>query len=929
MTAVSTNAMPTSLNEQEVIAAYDKIISIRDEVFAKKSSALDVSNRSATLSNAQGTAKSHATTKVPLLRTPNGTSSLSQVSPLVPQQPPNLHVPNTGQQSLQPTSPNAQKLPIATSGLSGIDPIFLTKSDVLVRAEIYQKRQRIEKILEEQVHRAQRQRGVDQDALPDFDVTDILKKAQDLVKPIQPRRSKQVNGAASSNDSFDENTLYSSQMDESTTTEEAEESGRKRPRPICNFFLRGETCRYGRTCTFSHDPALKQKLEAESSRKGKLDRNNTNDQGPSRSNYTSDKHIPASQQQSKPSMKETNENVSGPHSQAESEAAQRVARLEAELRIARAEQAGANIGYAKVAEIDQDELADLQSGADEFGRDVALREQHKGAARITRSSARREANRNSPIQADVRIVTNHIRSPVAPQPSRVSPLAVAKVPQVSQIQRDHVENGRFSRASHPDISSSPHVGPTTRNSKKRRRGRESGEQMRNVAPRTDQASPNVRIKEEPQSPPPFSIANPDVRRVRPRQEAPQPMYVDTAPVRNRHEDPIMHRPRLNDQPTYNHADDDRGPHTPVIRRVISRNGQHQLANEEKDLRRVVTAPRQVRAPMSPALHPVQYSAPQPRATRAASQFYVSPTSQYPSDQYKTTIQSPRTRSYVADDQPPSPIARRRPQSPQDPYSVPMAPPPPRIVMDKYGNRFIEAPVPVGRHESVAPLPRGYAPEPRYEQLVPRSASVLRQPQILRIRDDGRRASSPSVQQYYEVAPRHIAERETGLYQSDPYVEQFHDPRPRGPLQPLQGILHEDFPVQDPRIIRMESVRPPEREHDGLQGLDERFQRMPSIRPTLRDFQDPQEDLQRVQSVRPEQPRIVPLGERREFVGQTSRQASVLPANNDLRGPLYATENQPRYGYAPQLQQGGYIEEIQDEGGYEAPGSAGRRVTQRF
>ena len=149
------------------------------------------------------------------------------------------------------------------------------------------------------------------------------------------------------------------------------------------------------------------------------------------------------------------------------------------------------------------------------------------------------------------------------------------------------------------------------------------------------------------------------------------------------------------------------------------------------------------------------------------------------------------------------------------------------------------------------------------------------------------------------------------------------------MHQLQGTMHEDFPIQDPRIMRMESVRPVEREHDGLPGPDERFRRMPSVRPSIRECQGPQEHLQRVQSVRPEEPRIISLGERRELAGQTSRQASVLPDNNDLRAPAYSMENQPRYRYAPQFQQTGYIEEIQDDGGYEAPGSAGRRVVQRF
>ena len=936
MTMVAATAIPVSLSEKEVLAAYDKLRSIRDEVVARQQSALTLSNQSATQSNARAATESHAHAKVPPYRAANATSSLAQVSTVVPEQPPNLNVPKMRSQPLWPTSPNVQKLPSVQAGSSGIDPIFLTKSDVLVRAEHDQKRQRIEMILGEQVDLAQRQQVADQDALPDFDVTDVLKKAQELVKPIPSRKSVPVNGAASSNDSFDENTFYSSQMDESTTSEEADESTKRRPRPICNFFLRGDTCKYGRTCTFSHDPALRQKIEAESSRKANHTRNNANEQAILRSNLTSYKHIPASQQQPKPPAKEKANTVLGSQSQSERERSERIARLEAELRSAKAEQDGVHFDHAKVKGKKREEPTDIQSGPDEFGRDVALRaprsQQHTGTVHIGHEYVRQKANQHSPEQDDVRVITNHIRSPVAPQPSRVSPLAVAKVAQVSQIQREHDENGRPLRTSNPDISSggqSPHVASHPRSSRKRRRGCDSGEQARNVVPRIDQASPTIRVKEEPVSPPPFGIANPDVRRVRPRHGGSEHFYVDTAPPHNRAEEPTVYRSRVFERPEYGYIEDGRGPQTPVVRQVISRNGQHYIANEEPDLRRVVTAPRQMRVPMSPAPLHVQYSAPQPRHSRAMSQLYVSPRDHPTPDQYGSSTKSPRRMSYMANDRSPSPLAHRRPQSPTNPYAIPMAPPPARIVVDQWGHRFMEAPVPVGRHLSVAPPARGQGPEPRYEQIIPRSASVMRQPQIVRLRDEDRRASSPSVQSYYEVTPRQLADTRNGTYQGEPYVVRSYDSRAGGYQESRSVAMAEDLPTQDPRIIRLESVRPPERHCDSLQAPDERLRRMPSVRPAGRDLEVSQEHLQRVQSVRPEQPRIIPLGEIRDPIHDVSRQPSVLPDKGDLRTPGYAMEEQPRYRYAPQVQQGGYIEEIQDDGGYEAPGSGGRRMMQRM
>lgn len=929
---------PPSLSEKDLLVGYDKIISIRNEMFAKKPPA-KLLTQPTNLVNARSTTGPLPQLDGPATEVPNGIPKPFQVNNVNSVLPSSLNIPKTRSNPFQPISPNVQKLPTPTTRPSGIDPIFLTKSDVLVRAEIQQKRQRLERTLEEQLHKTQRQKGHDQDALPEFDVTEVLKKAQELVKPVKPPESSQTNGVASSSDSFDENTFYSSQMDESTTTEEADESHKRRPHKICSFFLRGERCKYGDKCIFSHDPALKQKLEADASQAMNLDRVNADEQTSSRNNDASHKRARTHATQPKLPTKEAHGNPMPSPSQQERERKERIARLEAELRSAKAEQEGIPAvlpeNRSKEMHDFQEESAYSPPGPDEFGRDVGLREpvqrQAAGASHrrvITdrqpqsREYGRRDGQPASPLTSDVRVITNHIRSPVAPQPSRVSPLAVAKVPQVSQVQREQDETRRSSRASNVENVSagpSPNVASQSRRSRKRRR-HDSGEQMRNVVPRTDFDSPVIRVKEEPVSPPPFDVAAPVNRHVRPRQEGSRQVYVDTAGSQYQDQQPSHQQSRIVERTMYDHLDEGRAPHTPLIRRVVSRNGQHYIANEQQDLRRVVTAPRQLRAPMSPAPYPVQYSAPQPRATRAPSQVYVSPTPHNVAPPYKPV--QPQAASYHQHDRSLSPPIHRMPQSPVERHPIAMAPPPRRIVVDQWGNRFMEAPVPIERHVSVAPVVRGNEYDPRYEQIAPRSASVAR-PRIIRVDDEGhqyvRRAPSPSSNGFFELPTRQAMSSTNGLYENRSHVTRNSGPRPVEYTDTRPFTSYDEVPAQDARIVRMQSVRPVDRQYKDSHASDERIVRMQSVRPVERQYEAPREQITRVQSVRPEQPRIVRLGETREPGRESTRQASVHPTPEHVRQmgppaeryeyvPIEHKGGYSTYPYQPSVQ-GGYVEEM--------------------
>lgn len=909
-----------SFTENEELVEYEKLIKLRNDVFANNYPLSKLPRQSGDLGNPFPASGPLPLPPVSSLQMTNGVHPPSQVNNAASSLAANPQVTKPLSNSFQPKSPTNQKVPTPAPGSSGIDPIFLTKSDVLVRAEIQQKRQRIERALEEQVHQRRKQKMFDQEALPDFNATEVLRRAQELVKPFKLHETSRANGAASSSDSFDEKTFYSSQV-ESTTTEEADESHRWRPHRICNFFLKGEHCRYGDACTFSHDPKLKQKLEADGSQAVDHDSLNADEQTSLRADKSS-AHASTNRPIPHPPTKESA--AVAPMSQSERIMQERIAQLEAELahRSRNEQQARPDATlrqHAREMNESQEDSAYSPPGPDEFGRDVGLREietrqpatKQRPPPGHVQPSAREFAVRNgrspSPLPSNVRVVRNHIISPVAPQPSRVSPLAVAKVPQVSQVQRSHGENRRLSRASNVEVTSagqSPKPSLQPMSSKKRRRGLDPQEHTRNVAPRRELGSPDVRIKDEPISPPPFGDGV-EIRQIRPRQEAPRQLYVDPAAPQYRDQEPIIYQTRAGERPAYGQPSDDRGPLTPLARRVVSRNGQRYMPNEEQDLRRVVSA-RQVRAPMSPGSHPVQYSAPHPRTTRAASQVYISPTGQPMPQQYRASVQ-PAPATYISHDRSPSPPLRRTQASPFGRHPIAMAPPPPRrIMIDQWGRECIEVPVNAARQVSVAPAASRSDYDARYEQSAPRG---VRPPQLVSVDDEGqyvRRNPSPTVQPFFEYPQHRNTQVVEANSRSMPYAESY--------------------------VTRNENTHPVEYPETRLAthyaevpGPREGMIRMQSARPVERQYEVPREQETRMQSMRPQQPRIVQLGERADTRAPVNRQVSVFADDGPMRPVNYAVEERPRYQYAGQGQDRGYVEEITDDGGiYEAPGSAGRR-----
>ena len=241
-------------------------------------------------------------------------------------------------------------------------------------AELLQeKRRQLERVLEEQLQQKRvltRQKTCDQEIVADFDVSDVLRKAHELVKPLKPQETKVANRAASSSDSFDENTFYSSQMNSSTTTEEVETSKNwRRPLRVCRFFRDGKPCPYGEKCTFSHDPAVLRKIEAgEQDRAGATNHSHTNGQA-------NRKAAPSPRPTQKPSA---------PHAPKQNGVSQdpqmaRIAELEEQLRLIKEQQRIKMSIVPRAVERDEEDIQNPITYAppviDEFGRDRGKREE--------------------------------------------------------------------------------------------------------------------------------------------------------------------------------------------------------------------------------------------------------------------------------------------------------------------------------------------------------------------------------------------------------------------------------------------------------------------------------------------------------------------------------------------------------------------------
>ncbi|KFG83953.1 hypothetical protein MANI_020644 [Metarhizium anisopliae] len=102
------------------------------------------------------------------------------------------------------------------SGPPGLNPIFLEKSESLVRAELQIQRQRLERAIKEEVEQCRAAKNGSAELIPDLDLSDVLSRALVLAQttsaPITHGENLTANAEATS-DSLDDSTFYSSRHD--------------------------------------------------------------------------------------------------------------------------------------------------------------------------------------------------------------------------------------------------------------------------------------------------------------------------------------------------------------------------------------------------------------------------------------------------------------------------------------------------------------------------------------------------------------------------------------------------------------------------------------------------------------------------------------------------------------------------------------------
>jgi hypothetical protein len=320
----------------------------------------------------------------------------------------------------------------------------------------------------------------------------------------------------------------------------------------------------------------------------------------------------------------------------------------------------------------------------------------------------------------VPIYRNHLSHIAAPQPNRVSPLAVQKGPSielelvngrpeiVTKPQKRHAPvQSRPSSAS----PSGPGTGASARKkkknnlNKKRKRDIESTNRAGKRQERQTAQSPpspmyqEPYIKPEPVSPPPFS--NVPEAHAYPRRYTNQaaPIQIDPEP------------PRPPPQPQYVYASTPRYEYAPQmpppqVIRVSSASGHRPPQRDNQDLRRVASL-HYAQRPASPAQ----------RVYSPAGAYH--PTGNVYAEPPRQGSVAPFSSPYAM--RPESRQESVRLQEYREPSPVMMAPPPPppaaprRVVVDQYGNRYYaEQPAPQPR-ASVAPVARYPDPELGYER----------------------------------------------------------------------------------------------------------------------------------------------------------------------------------------------------------------------
>lgn len=739
-------------------AEYEKILRLRDEIFSGSHPRLKV--------------PPHAIRKITPRVAASSPSSISQSNNNAALQNASI-LPFSSSTPIFDPRPASVSRTTPAKPISELDPIFLTKSDDLVRAEMQLQRRRLEQALREQ-HEAVAAKadapGPKFDTRPDFDVAQVLIQALERVPPVA-LSEKSANGTVATNEeSFDENSFYSSRAPDSPPAREHDQ-----PSPQQQQLEAMDVDDLAADLQADHlpsQPAVQDAPTANEQRPppvalpelpfGIVDRIPPPAPEPVSPNQRG--NMPPIRPQPQTEVEDENEySPPGPHQQ--------------------------------------------RPGRRDSGRFNGDGNKRRSNGRPNRKQAVSPAN-------DVWIVRNHITSPAAPQPSRISTLALAKTPSISQ---DHSRQsnsnpnnqGQRGKTGQAPIPISPDNSSSSGPSRKRRRGLDNRDNTRNVAARREPDSPEPYIKAEPISPPPFVVQ--PTSRSRPSEQV--VLYEDSGRMTPNQE--------LRRTVSYGEL-----PISPQEPRSGSRISYRRTARDEHDLRRMASLQNARISDVGTV-----YAEPSPRIARTPGYTIVerSPAS-YEKVRY---YDEPSQVRYVES---PAPSRYRMPYEEIDPEPRVMAPPPQRrIVVDENGNQFYEMPPPPRMvRQSVAPPSRQV--DAYGEPVSMRSASV--------------RAVSVIDEPMERMERRYVQEIPRGqpTYRQYEYPETVQAPREyiaagdydeRGqmiragsvvmsqPRQPRSGTSYVEEAMPRHEIVRTMSVRPGARYEEVPREI---IQRVPSVRP---------------------------------------------------------------------------------------------------
>lgn len=708
------------------------------------------------------------------------------------------------------------------------DPVLLTKSDDLIKAELQLQRQRLERTLGDhlQQHRVASKPSQHADALADFDLADVLMKALQLVQaPALPQTDPHLAANTSGNDSDspDDDTFYSSKHD----TPESHLTHRIPDPDDSDYAQAREGSHYEPPMVMEVSPIRDQPSTVAVS-------NAVTIGDAAQYRQYADENAPVSPPNSTLYMGRNQER--GEMSEAHEAA----------------------VPMEIISSQESEEGSSSRNSGPVLGGHTSTQRRLEPVTQqlIEQAFGRQQ----SPI------LRAHNLSPVAPQPAHVSPLAIAHQPpapqqdaapvQATPAQVTALRNDR-SNGSSPE--SSPQ-GRGTKKSKKSKK-RKSDRLTNNVA------SPY--IKPEPRSPSPISALPYSRPNKRPRQ-APRPgqdlTYDDSQP------EELLASARPPTLPTAPYRDDrvaaydsSNGHRVRQDSRSVVLTESPRYEREYRDEVRPVETVRYIRR-VSPSADPYQFTPSEVRTFRSISRAAVERPYPYHDIREPTrTIVRPtsdrdRSRSPIA-------VEERAPTA-MGPPRLPAS----RIVVDEFGREYIDPssrPEPVIIRRSVAPRPvygeldEYYDPRRTGARVIRRSVAPAsaqgEQPDVIYERAPPPRAVStmPAPSRYDDEIVYHRPASPTSGYTTMRRVVT----RPEYALPEQRYYRERDYPSQPPTHASGDFYEV--RSHDPAR---EYIVRSRSVRPEMSS----RPEAVRMTSVRPEMPA------RPEVVRMTSVRPEPIP-----------------------------------------------------